>query len=93
MSPTLQKNDLKTVLEKQGTGFLDGDTALTAAMKGFFLPYFLIEGQGACLTGSSSGREHSKMRGATLCPQKVLSATKVFINLTSISKIYDPFRI
>lgn len=93
MSPTLQKNDLKTILEKQDTGFLGGDTTLTAAVKGFSLPYFLIEGQGACLTGSSSGREHSKMRGATQCPQKVLSTRKVFVNLTPISKIYDLFRV
>lgn len=93
MSPTLQKNDLKTTLEKQGTGFLGGGTALTAAVKGFSLPYFLTEGQGACLKGSSSGREHSNIRDATLCPQKVLSTRKVFINLTPISKFYDLFRV
>lgn len=93
MSPTLQKNDLKTLLEKQDTGFLAGDTALTAAVKGFSHPYSLFGGQGACFTGFSSGREHSKMRGATLCPQKVLSTMKVFINLTPISKMYDLFRV
>lgn len=75
------------------TGFLGSDTALTAAVKGFCLPYSLVGGQGACLTDSSSGREHSKMRGATLCPQKVLSTTKIFINLTPISRIYDLFRV
>lgn len=83
MSPTLQKNHLKAILEKQDPGFLGGDTALTTTVKGFSLPFSLIGGQGACLTGSSSGRQHSKMRGATLCPQKVLSTTEVFYQCDS----------
>lgn len=46
MSPTLQKNDLKTLLKKQDTGFLAADKALTAAAaKGFSLPYFFVGGR------------------------------------------------
>lgn len=91
MSPTLQKNYMKTILEKQGTGFWW--YSFDSSSEGLFPPLFPIWGPGCLFNRFLFRKTACKNEGFNTVHKRFYHPQRFFINLTPISKVNNFFRV